>query len=58
MGDVMVEKPLVQAATQRRPIPSSVPNFEGLETSSEVKDEYATLKALQRQLEFVQETGI
>lgn len=53
MADVMVENPPSQAAN-RRPLPSTIPNFEALESmSSDSGDEYSTLKKLQRELEYV-----
>ncbi len=55
MGDVLVENPLSNVPPHKKTAPSTIPtieNFEGL--SSEDSDDYATLKKLQRQLEYIQ----
>lgn len=55
MGDVLVENPVNHVPPHKKPAPSTIPsveNFEGLPT--EGGDEYATLKRLQRQLEYIQ----
>jgi len=54
MGDVAVENPVMNVAAHRKAAPSIIPtidNFEGLPTDG--GDDYATLKKLQRQLEYV-----
>lgn len=54
MGDVLVENPINHVPPHKKTLPSTLPivdNFEGL--STEGGDEYATLKKLQRQLEYV-----
>ncbi len=54
MGDVAVENPANHAAAHKKAAPSIIPtidHFEGL--STEGGDDYATLKKLQRQLEYV-----
>ncbi len=55
MGDVLVENSVGYVPPHKRPTPSTIPsidNFEGL--SVEGGDDYATLKKLQRQLEYIQ----
>lgn len=55
MGDVMVENPANHVAPHKKTAPSTIPsieNFEGIAT--EGGDDYATLKKLQRQLEYIQ----
>ncbi len=55
MGDVLVENPVNHVQPHKKPAPSTIPsvvNFEGV--SSEGADDYATLKKLQRQLEYIQ----
>lgn len=53
MGDIVVESAPNPATTQRQPLPSSIPNFEALESvSSDGGDEYSMLKKLQRELEY------
>lgn len=55
MGDVLVENPANHFVSQKKTAPSTIPsieNFEGI--SSEGGDDYATLKKLQRQLEYIQ----
>ncbi|UKZ76259.1 hypothetical protein TrVFT333_003958 [Trichoderma virens FT-333] len=55
MGDVLVESQATTVPPHRRAVPSAIPNiddFEGLPTDGE--DDYATLKKLQRQLEYIQ----
>lgn len=50
MGDVLVESPV---AFPKRPTTiAGVEHFDGV--SSEIGDEYNTLKKLQRQLEYIQ----
>lgn len=54
MGDVLVDVAPNHIATQKKAIPSTIPNvesFEGLPPDG--GDEYANLKKLQRQLEYV-----
>ncbi len=52
MADVMVDTPPSQAPGNRRPLPSTIPNFEALEgMGSDNGDEYSTMKKLQRELE-------
>lgn len=53
MGDVAVENPAATLPPHKKAAPSSIPtidNFEGISTDG--GDEYATLKKLQRQLEY------
>jgi 26S proteasome regulatory subunit T3 len=53
MGDVLVENPANHVLPQQKALPSTIPNietFEGLPPDG--GDEYATLKKLQRQLEY------
>lgn len=55
MGDVLVESAANHVATLKKNGPSTIPsieNFEGVQT--EGGDDYATLKRLQRQLEYIQ----
>ena len=55
MADAMVETPNAVTAPHRRAAPSAIPtldNFEGVSVESD--DDYATLKKLQRQLEYIQ----
>ncbi|KZL78834.1 26S protease regulatory subunit 6b, partial [Colletotrichum tofieldiae] len=55
MGDVLVENPANHTAPHKKTAPSTIPsieNFEGI--STEGGDDYATLKKLQRQLEYIQ----
>ncbi len=54
MGDVLVESPF-SAQTHKKSTPSTIPSIENFEgVSTEGGDEYATLKRLQRQLEYIQ----
>ncbi|KAF5963830.1 26S protease regulatory subunit 6B [Fusarium coicis] len=55
MGDVAVENPANQVAPHKRAAHSAIPtidNFEGVSTDG--GDDYANLKKLQRQLEYIQ----
>lgn len=55
MGDVLVESPANHVSPAKKPAPSTIPsieNFEGIGTDT--GDEYASLKKLQRQLEYIQ----
>ncbi|TVY64118.1 26S proteasome regulatory subunit 6B-like protein [Fusarium oxysporum f. sp. cubense] len=55
MGDVAVENPANQVAPHKRTAHSTIPtidNFEGVSTDG--GDDYANLKKLQRQLEYIQ----
>ncbi|KAK2671976.1 hypothetical protein RAB80_012055 [Fusarium oxysporum f. sp. vasinfectum] len=55
MGDVAVENPANQVAPHKRAAHSTIPtidNFEGVSTDG--GDDYANLKKLQRQLEYIQ----
>jgi len=55
MGDVLVENPVHHAQTLKKNTPSTIPSIENFEgASTEGGDEYATLKRLQRQLEYIQ----
>lgn len=55
MGDVLVENPANHVQPHKKPLPSSIPSIENFEgVSTEAGDEYATLKKLQRQLEYIQ----
>lgn len=55
MGDVAVENPANTVAPHSKPIPSTIPNVENIEgIPSQGGDEYATLKKLQRHLEYIQ----
>lgn len=58
MGDIVVENPANILPPHKKASPSAIPtidNFEGL--STEGGDDYATLKKLQRQLEYVIHEG-
>lgn len=55
MGDVLVEAPVNHLSPVKKTAPSTIPsieNFEGI--GADTGDEYATLKKLQRQLEYIQ----
>lgn len=55
MGDVLVESPANHLSPAKKSAPSAIPsieNFEGIGTDT--GDEYASLKKLQRQLEYIQ----
>lgn len=55
MGDVLVENPANHVPPHKKsgiPAIPSIENFEGI--STEAGDDYATLKKLQRQLEYIQ----
>jgi len=55
MGDVLVENPINHVPPHKKSAPSTIPsieNFEGLPADG--GDDYATLKKLQRQLEYIQ----
>jgi 26S proteasome regulatory subunit T3 len=55
MGDVVVEIPANTVAPYNKPVPSTIPNVETIEgVTSQGGDEYATLKKLQRHLEYIQ----
>lgn len=57
MGDVLVDKNNTEnhAPPAKKSTPSIIPSIENFEgTSTENGDEYATLKRLQRQLEYIQ----
>jgi len=55
MGDVLVENPANHIPPHKKTLPSSIPSIENFEGgSTEGGDEYATLKKLQRQLEYIQ----
>lgn len=57
MGDIAVENPANQVAPHKKTAPSTIPtidNFDGLPI--EGGDDYASLKKLQRQLEYVFQT--
>jgi 26S proteasome regulatory subunit T3 len=55
MGDVLVESPISHAQTLRKTVPSTIPSIENFEgVAAEGGDEYANLKRLQRQLEYIQ----
>lgn len=55
MGDVVVENPANVAQPHKKNAPSTIPSIENFEgVSTEGGDEYATLKRLQRQLEYIQ----
>lgn len=55
MGDVAVENPANLVAPHNKPIPSAIPNVETIEgLPSQGGDDYATLKKLQRHLEYIQ----
>lgn len=54
MGEVLVENAVNHVTPHKKPLPSTLPaieNFDGVPT--EGGDDYATLKKLQRQLEYV-----
>lgn len=55
MIDVPVENPVLHTPSQKKSTPSTIPsieNFEGVATDA--GDDYANLKKLQRQLEYIQ----
>lgn len=55
MGDILVENPANHISPLKKATPSTIPsieNFEGIGTDT--GDEYASLKKLQRQLEYIQ----
>jgi 26S proteasome regulatory subunit T3 len=53
MGDVLVDNPANAIAPHKR-LPDSIPDIDSLEGSGNDKnDEYATLKRLQRHLEYI-----
>ena len=55
MGDVAVENPANTVAPHNKPIPSTIPNVENIEgLPPQGGDDYATLKKLQRHLEYIQ----
>jgi 26S proteasome regulatory subunit T3 len=55
MGDVAVENPANILAPHNKALPSAIPNVESIEgLPSQGGDEYATLKKLQRHLEYIQ----
>lgn len=55
MGDVAVESPAGIVAPHNKPISSTIPNIETIEgIPAHGGDEYATLKKLQRHLEYIQ----
>merc|ERR1711977_57565 len=54
MGDVMIESPANQVLPHRKQMPSSIPNIDTLEgLGTDGTDDYASLKKLQRQLEYI-----
>lgn len=55
MADVAVENPLANVASPKRPVPTdNILNIDSLEgPGTDGGDEYATLKRLQRHLEYV-----
>jgi 26S proteasome regulatory subunit T3 len=55
MGDVAVENPSNSALPHKKAAPSTIPNIDHFEgVSTEGGDDYANLKKLQRQLEYIQ----
>jgi 26S proteasome regulatory subunit T3 len=55
MGDVLVETPTNHVHTHKKNALSAIPSIENFEgTTAEGNDEYANLKRLQRQLEYIQ----
>jgi 26S proteasome regulatory subunit T3 len=55
MGDVAVENPVNHIAPHKKTLPSTIPSIENFEgASTEGGDDYAALKKLQRQLEYIQ----
>ena len=55
MGDVAVENPANTVPPHNKPIPSTIPNVETIEgLPAQGGDDYATLKKLQRHLEYIQ----
>lgn len=55
MGDILLENPLNHVQPHKKTSPSTIPsieNFEGI--SADAGDDYAGLKKLQRQLEYIQ----
>jgi 26S proteasome regulatory subunit T3 len=51
MADVAVENPANQIPPHKKPLSSSIPNFDTLEGVTSESDDYQTYKKLQRQLE-------
>jgi len=55
MGDVLVENAASALSPQKKTALSTIPSIENFEGGpAEGDDEYATLKKLQRQLEYIQ----
>jgi len=55
MGDILVENASGVVQPHKKTGPSTIPSIENFEgVSTEGGDEYATLKRLQRQLEYIQ----
>ena len=55
MGDVAVENPANTVPPHNKPSPSTIPNVESIEgLPAQGGDDYATLKKLQRHLEYIQ----
>jgi 26S proteasome regulatory subunit T3 len=53
MGDVLVENPANHVPPHKKHAPSTIPSIEHFEgVPAEGGDDYATLKKLQRQLEY------
>lgn len=55
MGDILVDSPANQVQPHKRVVTSAIPNIENFEgIPADGGDDYATLKKLQRQLEYIQ----
>jgi 26S proteasome regulatory subunit T3 len=55
MGDVLVETATNHVQPHKKASPPTIPSIENFEgVSTEAGDDYATLKKLQRQLEYIQ----
>lgn len=55
MGDILVESAANSVPPHKKNAPSTIPSIENFEgVSTEGGDEYANLKRLQRQLEYIQ----
>ena len=55
MGDVLVENSINNVPPHKKAAPSTIPSIENFEgVSTDAGDDYANLKKLQRQLEYIQ----
>jgi len=53
MGDILVENTANDVLPHKKSAPSAIPNIDNFEGVPTDGDDYATLKRLQRQLEFI-----